>query len=329
MGTPLGLGLQIVPTMPVAELVETVRVAEEIGYDYCMVADEGLMHDVYVVLGLLAESTSRIKLGAVTNGYTRHPAATAAALATVDDVSEGRAFLTLVAGGTMVLEPLGLSRDKPLSVVRDSVEMMRRLWSGDEVNWSGKRFALNQAQLTAGCGRQIPIWVAARGPMLLELAGDITDGVVLMGKGDLGDALELVDRGKQARTGEFTRVYLDRLAYTPEMIAEAKTLYSYALMDSPDRMLRNIGLDQDQIDRLAAAIRVGGPSAVNELVTDAMVEGFQVVGTREECRDTLAGLVETHGLDVFMINIISPGLEANRGLLDDVMAMASVEGGSR
>ncbi len=294
-----------------------------------MVADEGLMHDVYVVLGLLAESTSRIKLGAVTNGYTRHPAATAAAMATVDDISGGRAFLTLVAGGTMVLEPLGLSRDKPLSVVCESVELMRRLWSGDEVDWNGKRFALNKAQLAAGRGRQIPIWVAARGPLLLELAGEITDGVVLMGKGDLGDALELVDRGKQARTEEFTRVYLDRLAYTPEMLAEAKTLYSYALMDSPDRMLRNIGLDHSQIDRLAAAIRDGGPSAVNELVTDEMVEGYQVVGTREECRDTLAGLVETHGLDVFMINIISPGLEANRGLLEDVLAMASGEGRSR
>ncbi len=323
MSAVLQIGLQVVPTMPVAELIETVQVAEGLGYDYCMVADEGLMHDIYVVLGLLAESTTRIRLGAVTNCYTRHPAATAAALATVDDISDGRAFLTLVAGGTMVLDPLGLARIKPLARVRESVEMMRLLWSGEPVSWQGDVFGLNDAQLTAGCRRNIPIWIAARGPRLLELAGEVADGVVLMGKGDLGDALAIVDRGERAGSDDFARVYLDRLAYTPEMLAEAKTLYSYALMDSPDRVLRNIGLKQDQIDRLATAIRDGGPSAVAGLVTDEMVAGYQVVGDRDECRQTLAGLVDTHGLDIFMINIISPGLEANKGLLTDVVSMTT------
>ena len=106
----LGLGLQIVPTMPVDELLDTVRLAEELGYDYCMVADEGLMHDVYAVLGAAAQTTSTIRLGVVTNPYTRHPAVTAAGVATINELSGGRAFITLVAGGTMVLEPLGLQR---------------------------------------------------------------------------------------------------------------------------------------------------------------------------------------------------------------------------
>ena len=70
------LGIQIVPTMPVAELVQTARTAESLGYQYCMVADEGLMHDVYATLGAIATATDRIRLGAVTNPYTRHPAAT-------------------------------------------------------------------------------------------------------------------------------------------------------------------------------------------------------------------------------------------------------------
>jgi len=321
MSAHFGLGLQIVPTMSVDELIKTVQAAEELGYQYCMVADEGLMYDIWVVLGILANSTSSIRLGAVTNGYTRHPAATAAAAATVDQVSGGRAFLTLVAGGTMVLEPLGLARDKPLTVMHDSIEIMRRLWSGETVEFRGEVFSLSDARLEAGGRHDIPIWVAARGPRLLRLAGELADGVVLMGKGDLGDALEIVDQGHEARTGRFMRVYLDRMVFTPAMLAEAKHLYSYALMDSPDRMLRNIGLDQHQIETLAETIRVGGPSAVNDLVTDEMVEGYQVVGTRDECGRTLAGLVDSHSLDAFMINIISPGLEANKKLLADVVAM--------
>jgi len=321
MSTPLGLGLQIVPTMAVEELVETVRVAEDLGYSYCMVADEGLMYDVWVVLGLLASSTSSIHLGVVTNGYTRHPAVTAAALATVNSVSDGRAFLTLVAGGTMVLEPLGLVRERPLAVVRDSIEIMRRLWSGESVDYRGEVFSLNSAKLETGARDEIPIWVAARGPRLLKLAGEMADGVVLMGKGDLGDALKIVDSGRGERSGPLTRVYLDRMAFNPEMLAEAKHLYSYALMDSPDRMLTNIGLDAGQIERLKVAIHEGGPSAVTGLVTDEMVEGYQVVGTRHECGRTLAGLIDSHRLDAFMINIITPGLAANTKLLTDIVEM--------
>ncbi len=325
MSGRLRLGLQIVPTMSVTEMVDTVKVAEDLGYEFAMVADEGLMHDVYVALALMSRQTSRIRLGAVTNGYTRHPAATAAAVATIDDVSEGRAFLTLVAGGTMVLDPFGLDRVRPFAVVKDSIEIMRRLWSGDSVTWEGDVFALSDAHLEAGAGRDIPIWMAVRGPRLLRLAGEAADGVVVMGRGDLGAALGIVDEGEKAQASGFTRIYLDRLAFTPEMLAEAKYLYSYALMDSPDRMLRNIGLDQSQIDELADAIRTGGPTAVTELVTDEMVEGYQVVGTRAECGLTLNRLADDHNLDVFMINIISPGLDANRQLLTDIVAMTNRE----
>ncbi len=74
----IALGLQVVPTMGSAELVDTIVLAEELGYSYCMVADEGLMLDVYAVLGAAARATSTIRLGPVTNPYTRHPAAVAA-----------------------------------------------------------------------------------------------------------------------------------------------------------------------------------------------------------------------------------------------------------
>ena len=106
----IALGLQIVPTMGSDELIDIVVLAEELGYSYCMVADEGLMLDVYAVLGAAARATSTIRLGPVTNPYTRHPAATAAAVATIDEMSGGRAFVTLVAGGTMVLHPMGIER---------------------------------------------------------------------------------------------------------------------------------------------------------------------------------------------------------------------------
>jgi 5,10-methylenetetrahydromethanopterin reductase len=312
------LGLQIVPTMPPGEVVDTVVAAEALGYDYCQVADEGLMSDVYAVLGVAAERTSRIRLGAATNGYTRHPAATAAALATIDSLSGGRAFVTLVAGGTMVLRPMGIERTSPVAVMTEAVEVMRRLWAGQPVTWAGSRFRLDDAQLHVDGRVDIPIFMAVRGPRLLRVAGEIADGVVLMAKSDLGDALATVEQGRAGRPSGFTRVYLDRLAFTPAMLDEARGLYSYALMDSPDRMLRNLGLSGPEIGAIRRAVADGGPASAAGLVTADMVRAYQIVGTPEECRRALADLVAEHHLDAFMMNIISPGIDDNTRLLEEV-----------
>ena len=322
-GESISLGLQIVPTMGSAELIDTIVIAEELGYAYCMVADEGLMLDVYSVLGAAARATSTIRLGAVTNPYTRHPAATAAAIATVDEMSGGRAFVTLVAGGTMVLHPMGLERSAPLATMADTIEALRLLWRGEPVTWQGRRLSLEGAQLTTGT-HSIPIWVAARGERMLAVAGTHADGLVLMVKSDLGDAFDLAEQAR-ASTGAppLTRVYLDRLAYRPEMIEEAKHLYGYAIMDSPPRVLKNLGLNEAEIAGLKQAFAEGGPEAVGQLVTDDLVASYQIAGTPSECRSQLEHLIGAHRLDAFFVNIISPGLAANRELLTEVVNIAS------
>ena len=320
----VALGLQIVPTMGSAELIDTIVAAEELGYSYCMVADEGLMLDVYAVLGAVARATSTIRLGSVTNPYTRHPAATAAAVATVDEMSGGRAFVTLVAGGTMVLHPMGIERSAPLALMTDTIEALRLLWLGEPVTWQGRRLSLEGAQLTTGT-HSIPIWVAARGERMLTLAGARADGLVLMVKSDLGDAFGLADQARQeARAGSpLTRVYLDRLAYKPEMIEEAKHLYGYAIMDSPPRILKNLGLNEAEIAGLQQAFREGGPEAVGQLVTDELVASYQIAGTPAECRSQLEHLIGAHRLDAFFVNIISPGPASNRELLSEVVSIAA------
>ena len=320
----VALGLQIVPTMGSAELIDTIVAAEELGYSYCMVADEGLMLDVYAVLGAVARATSTIRLGSVTNPYTRHPAATAAAVATVDEMSGGRAFVTLVAGGTMVLHPMGIERSAPLALMTDTIEALRLLWLGEPVTWQGRRLSLEGAQLTTGT-HSIPIWVAARGERMLTLAGARADGLVLMVKSDLSDAFGLADQARQeARAGSpLTRVYLDRLAYKPEMIEEAKHLYGYAIMDSPPRILKNLGLNEAEIAGLQQAFREGGPEAVGQLVTDELVASYQIAGTPAECRSQLEHLIGAHRLDAFFVNIISPGPASNRELLSEVVSIAA------
>lgn len=311
------MGLQLIPTMPVQEVIDTIRLAEELGYHYCVVADEGFMPDVYVTLGIAARETSIIKLGPVTNGYTRHPAVTATAAATLNEVSGGRALVNLVAGGSMVLRPMAIPREAPLTVMRETVDILRRLWSGETVSYEGRRYRLDSAQITLGA-QEIPVWLSVRGPKLLELAGRQAEGVVLMAKSDLGPAIEIVKQGSAETGNQPKRIYLDRIAYTPEMLAEAAKTYIYAVMDSPARMLRGMGLTDEQIENIQTAVRSGGPAAAAEFITPEMIKSYQIAGTPEACSTILQAMITKHELDIFLLNIISPGLEANKRLMHEV-----------
>lgn len=315
------LGIQIIPTMPVDEVIEIAVMAEELGYDFCLLADEGFMPDVYVALGAIAQRTQRMQLGPVTNGYTRHPAVTATAIATLDALSGGRALATLVAGGSMVLNPMGIPREAPLTVMREMVAILRALWRGEEVSWQGKRYALQRARLHSQRRHDIPLWLAVRGEKMLELAGQEGDGVVLVAKSDIGPALEIVDQAAAGRSTPCQRIYMDRIAYTPQLLEEASALYAYVLMDSPQRMLDGLGISADEIAQIRSAMATGGPKAAMPFVRPEMIQRYQLAGTPEECRQALQRLFAAHALDAFVMNVTTPGLEANRQLLQDIRSI--------
>ena len=254
-------GVHIVPLMPADDVISVAVEAERLGYEYCLVADEGFHPDVYACLGAIARATDRITLGVLTNGYTRHPAVTAAAAATVNELSGGRLVVTLLAGGSMVLSPMGIERARPARVVADSVQALKRLWSGDEVSWRGQTCSLDRARLGMG-PQSIPLWIAGRGPRLLELAGQQADGVILTVKPDLGAALSLVEEAAaKAGRPEPRRFYLGRICYTPELLEGQRRTLSFVLMDSPRRVLESLGLTSDEIAVVEHA--AGKPTSPN------------------------------------------------------------------
>lgn len=315
------LGINLIPDMPCEEVVETIRVAEDIGYTISLLADEGFMPDVYAILGNAASRTSRIRLGPVTNGYTRHPAVTAVAMATLNELSGGRAIATLVAGGSIVLNPMGIPLEAPLTVMRETIEIMRLLWSGEAVTWQGKRYHLKDAKMSMR-EQQIPLWMAVRGDRMLQLAGELSDGVVLMFQSDLGAAIDIVESGRKEDKPKPQRIFLERLAYTPEMLAKATNFYAHVVMDMPERQLRSM-LTDDEIVWLKGAYKEGGSAAMTRLITPGIIRRYKVAGTPEECRRTMGRLIREHALDVFLLNITQGGLEANIRLMKDTYDIVS------
>lgn len=174
------LGVALAPEGPLDELVATAVAAERLGYGSVWVNDDRLQKDLFGVLAAMAGATSTVRLGpGVTNPYSRHPALLAAAIATLDELSGGRAVLGLGAGGTNH-RALGIERRTPATALREAITVVRGLLAGDEVTLDGTVVSARQARLDFTPVRaSVPIHVGARGPKMLRTAGELADGVII------------------------------------------------------------------------------------------------------------------------------------------------------
>lgn len=174
------LGIALPLEAPLGDLVATAREAEELGCSFVWVNDDRLQKDPFTVLAAIALATERVQLGpGVTNPYSRHPALLATAIATLDELSGGRAVLGLGAGGTNH-RALGVERRSPVATMRDAISVVRRLLRGEVVTVEGRTFASREAVLDFEPLRpEVPIYVGARGPRMLELAGELADAAIV------------------------------------------------------------------------------------------------------------------------------------------------------
>lgn len=289
-----------------ADIVELAVLAEGLGYDRCWVYDEGLAtRDVYVTLTAIALATGRMELGpGITNAYTRHPATTATALASLDELSHGRAFLGVGAGGSLTLGPLGVDRTKPLAAVRDLITMCRGLFTGRPVTSQSSVGSLTNASL--GFGRSdIPIWLAGRGPKMLALGGETADGVMLdfLHHDVIGDALRLVRSGAE-RTGNTPRICYSTLVVTDDDTLDmVRPHMTYRLVDSQPEVRERIGLGES--DRLAIRDAMAdGLEAAGLLVKDDWVLPFVIAGSSAACAEQIRELHDRHGIEEFMLPVL-------------------------
>ncbi len=174
-GPNLRAGVWLFPDTTAGALVDAVVQAEAGGFDDVWVADEGPMRDPAVVLAAAAQRTTRCRLGVgITSPVLRHPGALAATWSTLDELSGGRAVLGLGLGGSLSLEPFGLSFEKPVAVMRDAIRTVRDAMSGTESSYY-------RSMPHAAPPRRVPIFVAAKGEQLNRLAAREADGVFLSG----------------------------------------------------------------------------------------------------------------------------------------------------
>ena len=167
MSTPVAIYLQ--DAHPIREGMEYVQYAEKKGFDAVWQADSRLVRDAIVPMSAFAAVSDTIKIGSgVVDCWTRNPARLAATFSTLDDLAPGRVILGIGAWWDPLAQKVGVSRDKPLRAMREIITSVRALLANEmDYVYQDRR------------PKEVPIYLGATGMQMMELAGEIADGVVL------------------------------------------------------------------------------------------------------------------------------------------------------
>lgn len=291
--------------VPLDRVVAAAREAEEHGYDHVWATDDRLQRDVFVSLAAVAAATSRLKVGpGVTNPFSRHPALIASAIATLDELSGGRAVLGLGAGGTNH-RALGVRREAPVAALAETIELVRGLLAGRELSLSGRVVRAERARLDfAPLRADVPIYIGARGPRMLELAGAVANGAIV---GNIASpdgwryALGRIAAGAERAGRDLGELDLTAWIYCavddePEAALDAiRSLVATSLATSRP-ILADLGLElPPEYERRMEA---HGWSLEREAVTDAgaaipveTLRFFGLAGTPVDCAASLRALL--------------------------------------
>jgi len=164
--------------------LDIVRYAEARGFEAVWQAESRLVRDAIVPMAAYAAVTERIKVGSgVINNWTRNIGLLAATFLTLDDLAPNRILCGIGAWWDPLARNVGIERRKPLLAMRETVEVLRRLLAMERVTFHGEFHHVDGIELDVVHGRReprhVPIYIGATGLKMMELAGEIADGVVL------------------------------------------------------------------------------------------------------------------------------------------------------
>jgi len=291
----LAASLPVPPDLPACQ--RAARRMEELGYDSVWIADTGAGPDSFVVATAAACVTSRLRIGtAVVPAYTRSPSVFAGTASAVAQLAPGRFVLGLGASSETIVQSWGgVPFERPLAYMREMVTVLRQMLAGDRTTFEGKHLRTKGFRLVSHPPQPVPIYLAALMPAMLELAGELGDGVIvnMMPLEAVPRMMEHVRRGA-ARAG--------RDASTLEVVARFQVVVTddpasargairhmlgpYFATSVYNRFAAWCGFE-DEAREILAAWQAKDRARNLAAVTDDMIDRIAIIGTADECRRKL------------------------------------------
>ena len=287
--------------------LEMAKYAEDHGFDEIWQADTRLARDCIVMMSAFLTVTKRLRYGSgVLPIWTRNPAVIAASWSTMWELGgkydgRGRVMLGLGAWWEPIAGRVGVKRERPLLAMKEYVESIRQLFTMEEVTYKGEFVNLDRIKLDVAFSdaspRDIPIYIGATGDKMLEMTGEICDGVVLnyvVSTDYIRHAVSLVEKGAK-KVGK-TIEDIDR----PELLIcslsdknpqaamdEGKKLVAYYFATEP-HIMKASGASEELLQKVQSVM--GWPATEEDyaraakLIPDEVVRNVMAVGTAAECR---------------------------------------------
>ncbi len=288
--------------LPIDETVTLAVAAERAGFDQFWLSDDLFQRSATVMLAAIARETQGIQIGSgIFNPYTLHPAQMAMEAATLDELSGGRFCLGLASGAAEFLKWIGIDQDKPLTAVVETIEVLRQLFAGEQAPLDGQFLQWSEAAWLrfTPLRRQIPIYLGAMSPRMLQTIGSHADGglPLLFPPEHFSWVLPQIRKGAELAGRDLVDIDVaaciwcsvseDSLAAEHALRAKI-AFYGHAL--SPT-ILERLGLTRSDFDDIEQAVVAENDLACGSaLVTDDMLR-IGVVGTPRQLIPRLEELV--------------------------------------
>ena len=300
--------VELSPVVATAELVELARLVDESGADRLGISDVAMLRDSFLMQALCAEATRTVRIGSlVSNPYVRHPATVAAALATLNEISKGRAFLGIGVGAG--LSNLGINQSQPARHLEEFLHVLNRLLSGDRLDWEETNYRISGAQIAADLAAPVPVVIGTRSRQVATLAGRMADAVVVGAREMTASALQryrgwVHDGARSAGRNPDDVEIAPRVTLCVSQDGEAarKSVALYTAHYLSLGGVEQSGLEPDRfrlISTLAAQATgwyfepdVGYPEELDDLVTPDLIERFAIAGAPQECLEQVQRLAD-------------------------------------
>ena len=298
----MSYGIEFVPgNITVKQVVKYCKLAENKDIDFAWITNHYNNRHCYPTLAAIAQATDSLKMGpGIMNTFTDTPAAIASFMCTLNEISEGRAVLGIGPGDLSTLPKLAIDPVKPVARLKEGVQQIKALCAGEEVKKTGNMefFDYDGAKLTGvelpPKKKQIPTYIGAQGPKMLQLAGEIGEGALINASNSkdfeiaiplIKEACDKVDdkKFKKFDVGAYTAMSIDQSEKKARNAA--KIVAAFIAAGSPPPILERHGLDMANVGKIKEALARFDFGAVGGLVGDKEIDAFTIAGTPEMVKE--------------------------------------------
>ena len=311
---------QLLPEQPMDELLESVRIADELGYHACYSADEIYHKDAWMLFSAAAGQTERIRMGpCVAPIFMRDPTYVAQLAATLDELSGGRAEVVFGIGNIAMLEQYGVQwrGTRPIARLREAHQVMRTVLDEGSIDFEGDFYAYSGVTTAARPVQEhLPLKIGAMGgPKSMELAGEITDGLVTACAYSPEALTYAVDsfgagaeRAGRTRDGlDLSDSLLGAIAPDGDVAKRAgRILAAFYIPSMPPALLERHGISPDEVAPVNEAFAAGEVKHALELTPDSIADRLVVAGTPEDWLGWLTDTYAAAGFEHALVSFTDP-----------------------